>query len=66
MPVEILHGDNAIELYKSAFDATGLWRLGEAADIVAGLAFGEAKFFLRSGSTSNAWPCLGWVYDFKN
>jgi PhnB protein len=52
MPVEILpmlavsHGDNAIEFYKSAFDATVLWRLGEGADIVAGVAIGGAKFFL--------------------
>jgi PhnB protein len=36
----------AIEFYKSAFDATVLWRLGEGADIVAGLSVEGAKFFL--------------------
>ena len=40
------HGDAAIEFYKSAFDAKVLWRLGEGADIVAGLSIDGAKFFL--------------------
>jgi PhnB protein len=42
----VSHGDAAIEFYKSAFDAKVLWRLGEGADIVAGLAVDGAKFFL--------------------
>lgn len=42
----VSHGDNAIEFYKSAFNAKILWRLGEGADIVAGLSIGGAKFFL--------------------
>ena len=42
----VSHSDAAIEFYKSAFDAKVLWRLGEAADIVAGLSIGGAKFFL--------------------
>jgi PhnB protein len=52
MTVEIVpmlavsHGDNAIEFYKSAFHAEILWRLGEGADLVAGLSIGGAKFFL--------------------
>ena len=52
MPVEVApmlavtHGDAAITFYQSAFDARVLWRLGEGADIVAGLAIGGAKFFL--------------------
>jgi uncharacterized glyoxalase superfamily protein PhnB len=40
------HGDAAIEFYKAAFDASVLRRLGEGADIVAGLSLGGAKFFL--------------------
>jgi PhnB protein len=42
----VSHGEAAIEFYKSAFDATVLWRLGEGADIVAGLSVDGAKFFL--------------------
>jgi PhnB protein len=42
----VSHGDAAIEFYKSAFDAEVLWRLGEGADIVAGLSIDGAKFFL--------------------
>jgi PhnB protein len=42
----VSHGDAAIEFYQSAFDATVLWRLGEGADIVAGLSVDGAKFFL--------------------
>lgn len=52
MPVEVApmlavsHGDAAIEFYQSAFNAMVLWRLGEGADIVAGLSIDGAKFFL--------------------
>ena len=42
----VSHGDAAIEFYKSAFDAKVQWRLGEGADIVAGLSIAGAKFFL--------------------
>jgi PhnB protein len=42
----VSHGDDAIEFYKNAFDAKVLWRLGEGADIVAGLSIGGGKFFL--------------------
>lgn len=52
MPVEVApmlavsHGDAAIEFYQSAFNAMVLWRLGEGADMVAGLSIDGAKFFL--------------------
>ena len=42
----VSHGDAAIDFYKAAFDAEVLWRLGEGADIVAGLSIGGAKVFL--------------------
>jgi uncharacterized glyoxalase superfamily protein PhnB len=42
----VSHGDAAIRFYQSAFSAEVLWRLGEGADVVAGLAIEGAKFFL--------------------
>jgi PhnB protein len=39
-------GAAAIEFYKSAFDAKGLWCLGDGPDLVAGLSIDGAKFFL--------------------
>jgi len=42
----VSHGDAAIEFYRSAFNAKILWRLGEGADVVAGLSIDGAKFFL--------------------
>ena len=42
----VSHGDAAIEFYRSAFNAKVLWRLGEGADVVAGLSIDGAKFFL--------------------
>jgi PhnB protein len=44
----VSHGDAAIEFYRSAFNAKVLWRLGEGADIVAGLSIDGAKFFLAN------------------
>lgn len=44
----VSHGEAAIEFYRSAFNATVMWRLGEGADIVAGLSIEGAKFFLAS------------------
>lgn len=52
MPVEVApmlalsHGDAAVEFYQSAFNAMVLWRLGEGADMVAGLSIDGATFFL--------------------
>ena len=42
----VSHGEAAIDFYRSAFDANVLWKLGEGADIVAGLEIGGAAFFL--------------------
>ena len=42
----VSHGDQAIAFYASAFNARVLWKLGEGADIVAGLEIEGAKFFL--------------------
>jgi PhnB protein len=42
----VSHGDAAIRFYESAFNAQVLWRLGEGADLVAGLSIEGAKFFL--------------------
>ena len=42
----VSHGDDAIEFYRSAFNAEVLWRLGEGADVVAALSIEGAKFFL--------------------
>lgn len=39
-------GSAAIEFYKAAFGATLLWKLGEGADVVAGLSIDGAEFFL--------------------
>ena len=43
-------GNAAIEFYKSAFDATVLWRLAGGEHIVAGLSVHGAPFFLASES----------------
>ncbi len=42
----VSHAADAIKFYESAFDAKVLWRLGEGADMVAGLSMGGANFFL--------------------
>ena len=39
-------GSAAIEFYQAAFRAQLLWKLGEGADIVAGLSIDGAPFFL--------------------
>lgn len=39
-------GSAAIEFYKTAFGAELLWRLGEGADVIAGLSVDGAEFFL--------------------
>ena len=42
----VTHAADAIRFYESAFHAEVRWRLGEGADMVAGLSIGGAKFFL--------------------
>ena len=42
----VTDGSAAIEFYKAAFGAQLLWKLGEGADIVAGLSVDGAPFFL--------------------
>ena len=42
----VTDGGAAIEFYKTAFGAELLWRLGEGADVVAGLSVNGAQFFL--------------------
>lgn len=42
----VTDGSAAIEFYKGAFGAKLLWKLGEGADVVAGLAVDDAPFFL--------------------
>lgn len=39
-------GSAAIEFYEAAFGAELLWKLGEGADVVAGLMIDGAEFFL--------------------
>lgn len=39
-------GSAAIEFYRKAFRAQLLWKLGEGADVVAGLVIDGAEFFL--------------------
>lgn len=39
-------GSAAIEFYRRAFGAEVLWQLGSGAEVIAGLAIGDAKFFL--------------------
>ena len=52
MPTEISpmlavsDGSAAIEFYRRAFGAEVLWQLGSGADVIAGLAIEDAKFFL--------------------
>jgi uncharacterized glyoxalase superfamily protein PhnB len=43
-------GSAAIAFYEKAFGATLLWRLGEGADVVAGLEIDGAEFFLAHES----------------
>ncbi len=42
----VRHGEEAIQFYETAFGAEVVWKLGEGADIVAGLSIGGAEFFL--------------------
>jgi uncharacterized glyoxalase superfamily protein PhnB len=42
----VTDGSAAIEFYKAAFGAQLLWKLGDGADIVAGLSIDGAPFFL--------------------
>jgi len=42
----VADGSAAIEFYRKAFAAELLWKLGEGADVVAGLAIDGAEFFL--------------------
>jgi len=42
----VTDGSAAIAFYQAAFDAELLWKLGEGADIVAGLSIHGAPFFL--------------------
>src|SRR5580765_5731652 len=43
-------GSAAIAFYEKAFAATVLWRLGEGAEVVAGLEIDGAEFFLAHES----------------
>ena len=43
-------GSAAIAFYQAAFGAELLWKLGEGADVVAGLAIHGAQFFLAKES----------------
>ena len=43
-------GTAAMEFYKTAFNAEVLWQLGNGTDVIAGLAIGEASFFLAPQS----------------
>lgn len=42
----VSHGEAAVEFYRAAFNARVLWKLGDGADIVAGLEIEGARFFL--------------------
>ena len=42
----VTDGSAAIDFYRAAFGAELLWKLGEGADIVAGLSIDGAPFFL--------------------
>lgn len=42
----VTDGSAAIDFYQAAFGAELLWKLGEGADIVAGLSIQDAPFFL--------------------
>jgi uncharacterized glyoxalase superfamily protein PhnB len=46
----VADGGAAIDFYRAAFGASVLWRLGDAEDIVAGLAINGALFFLATAS----------------
>jgi len=43
-------GSAAIAFYEAAFGAVMLWRIGEGADVVAGLEIDGAEFFLAHES----------------
>jgi len=43
-------GSAAVEFYKEAFGAELLWKLGDGADIVAGMTIGGSEFFLAHES----------------
>ena len=42
----VTDGSAAIEFYEAAFGADLLWKLGEGADVVAGLSIDGASFFI--------------------
>lgn len=42
----VSNGSAAVEFYRIALGAELLWKLGEGADVVAGMAVGGAEFFL--------------------
>ena len=42
----VTDGSAAIEFYEAAFGADLLWKLGEGADVVAGLSIDGAPFFI--------------------
>lgn len=42
----VADGSAAIDFYRKAFGAELLWKLGDGADVVAGLSIGGAPFFL--------------------
>ncbi len=49
---------DAIAFYRVAFGATVLHRVGEGDDLVAQLAFGEARFWVSSASARRPGPFM--------